>query len=309
MRPLRTALLALVLLVGCKSTPPSPAAPAATPVAVAPPGVLRVVLEVDGDVDAALEVARRRVDALRAEGLAPLGQGPMVRRAGEAIEIELPLAAGAPCESDEAQAWVESTTRTVSRSGSLGFHRADGPADVTFLELVRATGVEAARSAREELSGKVVVDATAEQAKTIVAALKLPRDQVAFVQETSPGNTEVLLFRSAPSLSGGDLEDASVEIDEHTGQPAVHLDFTKAGGERFGELTQEIVEQPLAIVFEGELASAPVVREKIAGGRARIDLGAGSRDAMREARELAAVLRAGDFDGKVRVRESGLICK
>ena len=73
----------------------------------------------------------------------------------------------------------------------------------------------------------------------------------------------------------------------------VNMDFTSEGAERFGELTTKIAQQnadgtlgQMAIVLDGELQSAPSVRNPIIGGGAMIS---GSFTAE-EAKELADVL-------------------
>jgi preprotein translocase subunit SecD len=56
---------------------------------------------------------------------------------------------------------------------------------------------------------------------------------------------------------------------------------------------------PLAIVLDGKVKSAPVIRERIGGGRASIT---GNFD-LREARDLAIVLRAGALTAPVTLQE------
>lgn len=131
------------------------------------------------------------------------------------------------------------------------------------------------------------------------------------LEERTKGHTDVFHLRAAPSISGTSLRNAPFDIDDQTGRPIVILELDDAGAEAFGSLTDDIVGEPLAVVFEGELFMAPVVRERISEGRARIDIGGSTSpaDARREARELSAVLQAGAFASKVTLRSRTLICE
>lgn len=98
---------------------------------------------------------------------------------------------------------------------------------------------------------------------------------------------EVFLIEKEPSLTGRELSTASPEIYE--AQPQVSLEFTKKGAGIFSELTGKHVGERLAIILDDVVYSAPVIREKITGGKARIT----GRFTMNEAKDLAVVLRCG----------------
>ena len=72
--------------------------------------------------------------------------------------------------------------------------------------------------------------------------------------------------------------------------PGVMLEFDRASGREFGELTQRLISKRLLILLDGEVQSAPVVREAISGGKAMLSVGALRRD---EAESLAAALAGG----------------
>src|SRR6202011_2386789 len=67
----------------------------------------------------------------------------------------------------------------------------------------------------------------------------------------------------------------------------VRLDFDSEGAKRFGEITQANVGHRFAIVLDGVIQSAPVIKSAIWGGNAVIS---GGRMGEKEARELASVL-------------------
>ena len=100
-----------------------------------------------------------------------------------------------------------------------------------------------------------------------------------------------------PSLTGKDVADAGVR-ESRVGAPYVTVTLTERGRQVFADLTTRVVRRRLAIVVDGEVTSAPVVQERIAGGRLQITLGqttspAGATDdKVAEAHALAASLRA-----------------
>ncbi|MCX8997245.1 protein translocase subunit SecD [Rhizobiaceae bacterium BDR2-2] len=100
-------------------------------------------------------------------------------------------------------------------------------------------------------------------------------------------------------LSGDRLTDARVAFDPQTSQPVVNFRFDQTGATRFAQITRENVGQPFAIVLDGKVLSAPVIREPITGGSGQIS---GSFTAE-EATTLAALLRAGALPAKLTVIE------
>jgi preprotein translocase subunit SecD len=102
------------------------------------------------------------------------------------------------------------------------------------------------------------------------------------------------LVESSASLTGDELQEAFVRIDQEQNRPYVALEFKATGARIFEEITGANVGRRLAIVLDGNVYSAPVVQGKIAGGSAQITLGTGDyTSVMEEARDLALVLRAG----------------
>jgi preprotein translocase subunit SecD len=100
-------------------------------------------------------------------------------------------------------------------------------------------------------------------------------------------------------LTGRDLATARVSIDQNTSEPYVSVEFNTAGAKAFAELTEASVGKRLAIVLDGNVHSAPVIRERIPSGRAQISGGFTTQ----EATDLAIVLRAGALPAPVRVLE------
>jgi len=119
--------------------------------------------------------------------------------------------------------------------------------------------------------------------------------------ETRGGQTfrQPYLLKSQTELSGTDVADARVSIDSRFNEYAVTLKFNSKGARKFDRLTAEHVGERFAIILEGVVNSAPVIRERIAGGTAQIT---GSFTPA-EAHDLAIVLRAGALPAPVKVVE------
>lgn len=99
-------------------------------------------------------------------------------------------------------------------------------------------------------------------------------------------------------LTGADLSAARATFGGQLGsEPIVDMIFDREGGDKFGKLTTVNVDRNLAIVLDGEIISAPVVREPILGGSAQIS-GIGSID---EAKRIALVLQTGALPVKLEV--------
>jgi preprotein translocase subunit SecD len=107
-------------------------------------------------------------------------------------------------------------------------------------------------------------------------------------------NLEPYLVEAGTSLTGEELQEAIVRIDQQQNRPYVGLEFKPNGSKIFERITGENIGKRLAIVLDGNVYSAPVVQGRISGGSAQITLGMGDYNAtMMEARDLALVLRAG----------------
>jgi len=107
------------------------------------------------------------------------------------------------------------------------------------------------------------------------------------------------LLKKRTLLTGANLTDARVQIDSQYNEPYVSIDFDKKGARDFERITGENVKKRLAIVLDNKVYSAPVIQEKIAGGKARIT-GHFTTD---EARDLAIALRAGALPAPVDIVE------
>jgi len=108
-----------------------------------------------------------------------------------------------------------------------------------------------------------------------------------------------LLLKSRTLFTGEYITDARVQIDSRYNEPYVSISFDSRGARLFENITGQNIKKRLAIVLDNKVYSAPVIQDKISGGRAQIT----GRFGMDEARDLAIVLRAGALPAPVKILE------
>lgn len=106
-------------------------------------------------------------------------------------------------------------------------------------------------------------------------------------------------------LTGKDVKKALISTNPG-GQWVVSLEFNDKGAKKFGELTQKMVGQSMAIFFNGDLQSAPVIQEPILGGHAQIS-GGDSGFAYEEAKKMVDLLNAGALPVPAKIIEESLV--
>ena len=122
-----------------------------------------------------------------------------------------------------------------------------------------------------------------------------PDDEILFGRDTDKETGNVIkrayLMKKQTLLTGDLLTEAKVDIDQLYNEPAVSIAFNSEGKKRFEQITGANVQKRLAIILDKNVYSAPVIKQKISGGKAQIE-GAFS---MEEAKDLANVLRSGSL--------------
>jgi preprotein translocase subunit SecD len=103
---------------------------------------------------------------------------------------------------------------------------------------------------------------------------------------------------SRVELSGENLTDSQASFDQNN-MPVVTQEFDSVGARRFAKLTTEHVNERFAIVLDGKVLSAPVIREPILGGRGQIS----GSFTTRTAQDLAVMLRSGALPAPLSVIE------
>lgn len=105
------------------------------------------------------------------------------------------------------------------------------------------------------------------------------------------------------NLSGSDLSSAAVSFDPNTGSPVVQLTFDSSGKKKFADITKKNVGQPVAIVLDNMVITAPTVNEAILTGDAIISGGF----TQEQAKALSTQLNAGALPVKLSVLEQHVV--
>jgi preprotein translocase subunit SecD len=118
-----------------------------------------------------------------------------------------------------------------------------------------------------------------------------------------------LLQREA-LVTGEDLQDAYYGFDPQTNQPIVNFQLTPIGAAKFEKATGENVHRYMAIVLDDNVHSAPIIKQKIGGGRAMIEMGNSGKndqDVLDDAKDTALVLRSGALPARLEFLEERVV--
>ncbi|HBL19113.1 MAG: protein-export membrane protein SecD [Elusimicrobia bacterium GWA2_69_24] len=209
----------------------------------------------------AMEIIRNRVDQL---GIAE----PLITRQGERwIVVQLPGIKNSQMAKE-----------VVGQTALLEFRMVDS-----------SQGAQQASQKIYELG-----DPFATGTISTAAAALLPKDTRLFRGRES----SYYILRDTVPVTGAQLDSARVETGGD-GLPIVAFKFKPDGAKVFGDLTSANVGQNMAIVLDGVVQSAPVIRSPIRGGSGIIE----GNFTMEEARKLSIVLRAGALPAPLRIIE------
>lgn len=102
-----------------------------------------------------------------------------------------------------------------------------------------------------------------------------------------PNNDEI--------ITGDDVKEATVGVDQRTNAPVVQLKLKDSGAKKFAEATSKYVGKIITIYMDDDVVSAPQVNEAIPNGEAIIS---GSKD-IEEAKRLAGIIQSGALPVKL----------
>jgi preprotein translocase subunit SecD len=129
-----------------------------------------------------------------------------------------------------------------------------------------------------------------------------PADMILYQRSVDPETGAVrnnpFLLQKKTLMTGEFIKDARVALDQFN-EPYVAMEFTDVGARLFEQITAANVKRRLAIILDNNVYSAPVIQERIPGGRAQIT----GRFSMKEASDLAIVLRSGSLPAPVKILE------
>jgi len=220
-----------------------------------------------------LEVLRNRIDQFG------VTEPVMVRQGAEQIVVQLP--------------GIQDPQRAldlIGQTAQLEFKMVDDAVGVNLEDLI-AKALQDGRLKpgynREELN-KALAD-------------KIPAEDEVYIEkrinrETGRLESVPILLKKKVMLTGDAVENAAVRIGDYN-EPYVSVDFNRRGAAEFARITGENVKKRMAIILDGVVRSAPVIQERIGGGKAQIT---GSYTSE-EAHDLAIVLRAGALPATVKI--------
>ncbi|MDO5611839.1 MAG: protein translocase subunit SecD [Paracoccus sp. (in: a-proteobacteria)] len=262
----------------------------------APDGVLRIEVENPDQMQAAVTAARTLANPIAS--LTGAGQSDLaVSAQGNVLTVQL---------SDAEKRLTDD--RTIQQSLEIVRRRVDevGTREPTITRqgenriVIQVPGIGSA----EEL--KALIGTTAKLTFNPVigtgvdaAARPGPGNMIAADAENP---NLFYMLEETPVVTGEQLTDAMPGTDQN-GAPSVDFRFNPQGARAFGSYTAANVGQPFAIVLDGQVISAPVIRQAITGGSGQIS-GSMNYD---EANRLAVLLRAGALPAQMTFLEERTI--
>ena len=121
-----------------------------------------------------------------------------------------------------------------------------------------------------------------------------------------PGSLIFMDMQGNTILTGDQVESAEAGIiDSQTGNKeyVVSLRFKPDGQQAFADATSQMIGQQIAIVYDGEIISAPQVKEAITGGECTID----GMASFEEAETLASTIRIGSLSVELQEMRSNVV--
>jgi len=100
-------------------------------------------------------------------------------------------------------------------------------------------------------------------------------------------------------LNGENLLDAQPQMNNQTNETVVSFTLDRVGAKRFGKATSNGIGKQLAIVLDGKIVSAPVIRDTIASGNGQIS----GNFTFQSATDLALLLRSGALPAPLNIIE------
>jgi len=137
-----------------------------------------------------------------------------------------------------------------------------------------------------------------EAAKMIAAT---PNLEFMVEKATSSGATSTDF--AATGLTGRYLKRAAVAFNQNSLSPSISIEFNSEGAKLFDEITKANIGKRVAILLDGQIISAPVVREEIRDGQAEIS----GQFTVQEAKELTRNLNLGALPVPIKLVSTEII--
>jgi preprotein translocase subunit SecD len=230
-----------------------------------------------------------------------LGESTLdVSGAGDVLTVQLSAAEAEATNDRTLQQSIEIVRRRVDEAGTREptIQRQGGDRI-----LIQVPGVGSAQELKDLIGTTarltfhpVISRAASADAETDSRQLVLPS-----IDPDEQGTFYVL--EATPVVTGDDLVDSQPGFDQQSGQPIVTFRFDPTGARAFGEYTAANVGAPFAIVLDGEVISAPVIRQAITGGAGQIS----GNFTVESSTNLAVLLRAGALPAELTFLEERTI--
>lgn len=125
------------------------------------------------------------------------------------------------------------------------------------------------------------------------------------ITTTEDGKSVYMMYlvNKQPELTGGVITDAVATLDPNTSTPIVNMEMDSEGAVEWARITGANINKRIAIMLDGKVFSAPVVRNKITGGRSQIE----GMENLDEAKLLEIVLKAGALPAPVDIIEERIV--
>ena len=247
-----------------------------------------------GVLDQSIAIIRNRVDAL---GVAE----PEISRQGDNIIVQLPGV------KDQDRA-----LEIVGQTAELRFRPVQAPLPAEDIEDPTATTTTTAATTTTSAGPTTTVAAATEPTTTTTSTTvpkgTTPRDEdlpeaVVTLPEIEDGEVIARYILGPVELTGEIVRTARAVPPVQAEGWTVVVSFTGDGTPKFDEMATKFVGQQVAIVLDGVVVSAPVIREANFGGEATISGGEGGMT-EREAKDLALVLRYGSLPVELEQQEA-----
>lgn len=213
------------------------------------------------------------------------------------------LAFKARDETEGREHAMEQALETIrNRIDQLGVRETTVAREGSSEILVQLPGIQDPERAKELIGKTAVLEfKIVDDTHNLADALKNgpPGGDEILYGPSAAGGREPYLVESPVLMTGDVITDARVRPGGQLEGPNVSVDLDRRGAQIFDGLTAENVGRRLAIILDGTVYSAPVIKERIPGGRVQIT----GHFSFEEARDLAIVLRSGALPAPVDIIE------
>ncbi len=257
--------------------------------------------ELEGAINRALEILRNRIDELG------VSEPQIVKQGNERIMIQLPGVVD-----------PERAREIIGKTALLEFKLVREPDEMREIFTRINESLKIVKGDTFDIFGYFPPTARAYGILSpykdhIDSLLQLPqlKDQVPFGDTIQWGKEVILegykyyplyVLKKTPLLTGSSILNASLGVGtEHDPMGyRVDLSMTKETWRKWAQITGANVGRQIAIILDGIVQSAPVVRERIPNGRSVITMGNATQE---EAKTLAIILKAGALPAPLKVIE------